>query len=101
MSQPIIATIAYGLLACFGGIWGYIKANSKPSLISGCISGALLLISALMQFQGMIVGLIIARVVTILLVCVFTVRLIKTKKAMPGVLMLTTGVLTLIVLFVE
>ena len=101
MSQSIIATIAYGLLACFGGIWGYMKANSKTSLISGCISGALLLISAFMQLQGMIVGLIIARVVTILLICVFTIRLIKTKKAMPGALMLATGVLTLIVLLVE
>ena len=100
MSQPIIATIAYGLLACFGGIWGYTKANSKPSLISGCISGALLLISAFMQLQGMMAGLIIARVVTILLICVFTLRLIKTRKAMPGALMLTTGVITLIILLV-
>ena len=98
MISPIIAAIAYGLLACFGGIWGYTQAQSKASLISGCISGALLLISAFMQFQGMTSGVIIARVVTLLLICVFTVRLIKTKKAMPGGLMLTTGIITLIIL---
>lgn len=94
----IIVTIVYGLLACFGGIWGYTKANSKVSLISGCISGFLLLIAALMQLQGITLGLIIARIVTLLLILVFTVRLIKTKKAMPGALMLTTGIITLIIL---
>ncbi|MDJ0650373.1 MAG: TMEM14 family protein [Xenococcaceae cyanobacterium MO_188.B19] len=101
MSGTIIATIAYGLLACFGGIFGYVKAKSKPSLISGCISGGLLLTSAFMQFQGMMLGLIIARVITILLVCVFTARLIKTKKALPAGLMLTTGIITLIVLLTQ
>ena len=101
MSKPIIAAIVYGLLACFGGIWGYTKANSKASLISGCISGALLLISAFMQLQGITLGLIIARIITTLLICVFTIRLVKTKKAMPGALMLTTGTITLIVLFLQ
>ena len=101
MNQPAIATILYGLLASFGGIFGYTKAKSKPSLISGCISGALLLISAFMQLQDIFLGLIIAKVVTTLLICVFTIRLIKTKKAMPGALMLTTGIITLIVLFVQ
>lgn len=43
----IAATIAYGLLSGFGGIWGYIKSQSKPSLISGCLSGILLFIAAM------------------------------------------------------
>ncbi len=100
MNIPIIATAIYGLLALFGGIWGYTKAQSKVSLISGSVSGILLLIAAVMQFQGMMLGLIVARVVTLVLISVFAVRLIKTKKAMPGVLMVTTGVITLIILSV-
>ena len=100
MNISIITTAIYGLLALFGGIWGYTKAQSKVSLISGSVSGILLLIGAVMQVQGMMLGLIIARVVTLLLISIFTVRLIKTKKAMPGALMLTTGIITLIILSV-
>ncbi len=95
MNTLSIITAIYGLLALFGGIWGYTKAQSKVSLISGSVSGILLLIAAVMQFQGMMLGLIIARVVTLVLISVFTI-----KKAMPGVLMITTGVITLIILSV-
>ena len=35
MTVPIIATLAYGALALLGGLLGYLKAKSKPSLISG------------------------------------------------------------------
>ena len=45
MTIPIIATLAYGTLALFGGLVGYLKAKSKPSLISGISSGFLLLLS--------------------------------------------------------
>ena len=95
----IIATIAYGLLSGLGGIWGYIKSKSKPSLISGCLSGILLLIAAGMQIQGNSTGLTIARIVVLLLVTVFTVRLIKTAKFMPSGIMLITGIITLFCLF--
>ncbi|MDY7013531.1 MAG: TMEM14 family protein, partial [Cyanobacteriota bacterium] len=43
MNFSIIAAIAYGLLALFGGIMGYVKVKSKASLISGTISGVLLI----------------------------------------------------------
>jgi len=95
----ISATIAYGLLAGFGGIWGYIKSQSKPSLISGCISGILLLITAVMQFQGSVLGLLLSRIIILLLVIVFAIRLTKTGKFMPSGIMLITGVTALICLF--
>lgn len=95
----IIATIAYGLLSGFGGIWGYVKSKSKPSLISGCLSGILLLIAAGMQIRGDSAGLAIAKIIVLLLVAVFTIRLIKTSKFMPSGIMLITGVITLICLF--
>ena len=99
MNLAIAATIIYGLLAGFGGIFGYIKSQSKPSLISGCISGILLLVAAFMQIQGNSLGLLISKIIIFLLVAVFTVRLNKTKKFMPAGIMLITGVAALVCLF--
>ncbi len=42
----IIATLAYGIVSLVGGLIGYFKAGSKVSLISGGISGILLLTDA-------------------------------------------------------
>ncbi len=98
MNPGIIAAFAYGILALIGGIIGYLQARSKPSLISGAISGALLIFSGIMQLQGQSWGLILAAVVTALLVVVFIVRLQKTKKFMPAGLMTACGVAALIVI---
>ncbi len=96
----ISATIAYGLLSGLGGIWGYIKSQSKPSLISGCLSGILLLIAAAMQIRGSSLGLLLSRIIILLLVAVFTIRLTKTGKFMPSGIMLIAGVIALSCLFV-
>lgn len=99
MNLAIAATIVYGLLSGLGGIWGYLKSQSKPSLISGCISGVLLLIAATMQIQGLNLGLLLSRIIVLLLAVVFTIRLVKTKKFMPSGIMLTAGVIVLVCLF--
>ena len=99
MNLAVFATIAYGLLAGLGGIWGYIKSKSKPSLISGGISGVLLLVAAVMQIRGADLGLLIARIVVLLLIVVFAVRLIKTGKLMPSGIMLAAGVAAVVCLF--
>ena len=96
----ISATIAYGLMSGLGGIWGYIKSQSKPSLISGCLSGILLLIAAAMQIRGSSLGLFLSRIIILLLVAVFTIRLTKTGKFMPSGIMLIAGIIALSCLFV-
>ena len=96
----VIATLAYGILAGLGGIWGYIKSQSKPSLISGCISGILLVVAAAIQIQGNDLGLLLSKIVTLLLVVVFVIRLIKTSKFVPSGLMLIAGIATLSCLFI-
>ncbi|MEL6578305.1 MAG: TMEM14 family protein [Cyanobacteria bacterium J06621_12] len=99
MDLAIAATIVYGLLSGLGGIWGYLKSQSKPSLISGCISGVLLLAAAAMQIQGVNLGLLLSKIIVLLLVIVFIVRLVKTKKFVPSGIMLTAGVIALVCLF--
>lgn len=95
MNAGIIAAIAYGILAVVGGIMGYVQAKSKASLISGSISGLLLIFAGVMQLQGQAWGSILATVVTSVLLIVFAIRLVKTRKFMPAGLMTVLGVAVL------
>ena len=93
-SPSTLALIGYGVVAIIGGFIGFVKSQSKASIISGTISGGGLLIAgaaAQNQEWGKIAGMAIAS----LLVIVFMVRLIKTKKFMPAGLMILGGVVTL------
>ncbi|MCG8365904.1 MAG: hypothetical protein MJA27_21540 [Pseudanabaenales cyanobacterium] len=96
MNFGVIMAIAYGLLAIVGGLMGYRKAASKVSLISGLISGLLLLLSGLLYAQGNPLGRILAAIVATLLIIVFIIRLTKTRKFMPAGLMTAVGIVALI-----
>ena len=105
MNLSIIAAFAYGILAMSttgyayaGGIIGYIQARSKISLLSGSISGLLLILAAYFQLQGQTWGSILAVLVTGVLVVVFAVRLAKTRKFMPAGLMTILGMVALAVM---
>ena len=98
MNPGVVAAIAYGILVIVGGIIGYVQAKSKASLISGIISGLLLVTAGVMQLQGQGLGLILAIVVTIALIIVFAMRLAKTRKFMPAGLMTALGVAALVVM---
>ncbi|MBE9189281.1 hypothetical protein IQ230_02630 [Gloeocapsopsis crepidinum LEGE 06123] len=98
MNIAIIAAIAYGIITIVGGIIGYTKARSTASLISGIISGLLLFAGAILYLQGQAWGFTLALITTAILVVVFTIRFVKTRKFMPAGLMLTLGVLTLIIM---
>ncbi|MBD2562244.1 MULTISPECIES: TMEM14 family protein [Nostoc] len=98
MNLSIIAAFAYGILAIAGGIIGYIQAKSKVSLLSGSISGLLLILAAYFQLQGQTWGSILAVLVTAVLVVVFAFRLAKTRKFMPAGLMTILGMLALAVM---
>ncbi|OUL23902.1 TMEM14 family protein [Nostoc sp. 106C] len=98
MNIGIIAALVYGILALIGGIMGYIQANSKVSLLSGIISGLLLIFGVLLQLQGQAWGLFVAALVTALLVVVFCLRLAKTRKFMPSGLMAILGMVALVLM---
>lgn len=98
MSSGAIAAIAYGLLALVGGIVGYTKAKSKPSLISGTVSGVLLIIAGILSSVGVGWATSLAAIITAVLVVVFVVRLLKTRKFMPAGIMIIAGVVALVVM---
>ncbi|PHM07365.1 TMEM14 family protein [Nostoc sp. 'Peltigera malacea cyanobiont' DB3992] len=98
MNLGIVAAFVYGILAIVGGVIGYIQATSRVSLLSGSISGLLLILAAYFQLQGQTWGAILAVLVTAVLVVVFAFRLAKTRKFMPAGLMTILGMLALAVM---
>ena len=101
MNPGVIAAIVYGALSIVGGVLGYVQAKSKISLFAGAGCGVLLLISALLHWQGQAWGLLAATVVTVILLIAFTRRLIKTRKFMPAGLMLILGIPALVMMITQ
>jgi uncharacterized membrane protein (UPF0136 family) len=92
--------IIFGLLTIIGGVIGFVKAGSTASIIAGSISGLLLLLAAFLLPQNLVVGLILAGVVSILLAGRFVPAFLKTGQAMPAGLMSVLSVLGVIVAIV-
>jgi uncharacterized membrane protein (UPF0136 family) len=83
----------YIVLLVAGGMVGYLKAGSRPSLIASISFAALLSLCAL----GIIFQTYVADLLLVALLVVFGLRLSKTRKFMPSGLMLaiTLAVLAL------
>lgn len=77
---------------------GYLKSQSKVSLISGGVSGLLLLILAAMMNSGIQIAYPIAVIIISLLIIVFIIRWLKTKKLIPAVPMIFFGVVSLVLI---
>ena len=92
-------TLATGILVIVGGVIGFVKAQSKASLIAGTISGLVAIGAFGLTFVDMKVGTIAALIVMGLLQVVFGIRLKKTKKFMPaGLMIIIVGMTELVLL---
>ena len=81
----------YIVLLIIGGLIGYLKAKSKVSLVmSAAFAAVLSLCAAGIVFQNYMADILLA-----LLIVVFAMRVVKTKKFMPGGLMLIITILAL------
>lgn len=94
MDIALFATLSFGIVVILGGIIGYWQAGSKISLLSGCISGILLLICAFGLGQNYGWAKPLAIIITTALVVIFTFRLQKSRKFMPAGLMVILGVIS-------
>ncbi len=91
---PVIVTTIFGAFVVFGGVMGYVKAQSKASLIAGSITGGLLLLSAFLIARGISAGAILGMVVSLLLIGQFGPSLLKKFKVMPNLLVVVLGFIT-------
>lgn len=82
-------TVFMVILMAAGGVMGFVKAQSKASLISGVVSAVILGILFAVGMMGHAKEAAAASFITYLLLeVVFFIRMRKTKKLMPGALLL-------------
>ena len=88
--------LVFGVLTIAGGIMGFVKAGSTPSLIAGSITGILLLIAAWMLPEHLATGLLVAFAVSLLLAAQFVPKFLRTGKAMPAGMMSILSVIGIV-----
>jgi uncharacterized membrane protein (UPF0136 family) len=89
----------FGVLTIAGGVMGFVKAKSRPSLIAGSISGIALLGAGYLVGTGTStrVGLFLGLVVSFALAGRFVGTFRKSKKIMPAGLMAVLGIVGIVV----
>jgi uncharacterized membrane protein (UPF0136 family) len=103
MRQPLsmettkIYFFAFGILTIAGGIIGYVKAGSVPSIIAGSITGVLLLVAAFLLPEHRAAGLATAFIISLLLAGQFVPKLLRTGRLMPAGMMSVLSVIGIIV----
>ena len=95
MKKSAYVMLAYGLLIIVGGMIGFAKAHSMPSLIAGSTFGILGIISSICMFKNQTWSVYFSMGISALLTVFFAFRFINTAKFMPSGMMC---VLSLIVL---
>lgn len=93
--------LAYGILVIIGGIIGYAKSQSLPSIISGVIFGLLILGSAFFMFNENPLGTYAALALSAILAVFFVYRFMGSHKFMPAGLMIVLSVISIITLLLN
>ena len=76
--------LIFGIIMVLGGIMGYVKARSVPSLVAGGISGAIFIISALLIPRGWYTWMVVDLIVSLLLAGRFVPALLQRKYNPAG-----------------
>lgn len=85
--------VIYGILMLAGGIFGFLKAGSKASLIMGIISGVLTFIGVGLLGPAYTTGRALLTFTTFVLSGIFAIRLVKTRKFMPSGMLLVLSLI--------
>jgi uncharacterized membrane protein (UPF0136 family) len=94
----LVVLIVYAVLLIVGGVIGFVKARSRPSLIAGVVSGILALIAAWISStpgSNEDAGYSLALLLAVILFIFFGYRASKTRKFMPGGLLAVASVLVI------
>lgn len=93
-----VAMLVISTLVLAGGIVGFVKGKSKASLIAGLATSLLLDVSFGLTLSNERLGLIVGDAVMFVLFMIGSIRFRKTKRYMPGGLMMTLGAIGLAVI---
>ncbi len=100
MIDPSIARFVlaiYSALLLMGGVMGYVRARSRPSLVAGVISG-LVGIGAVFLAGSSRNGLYLGVALAAAMLVVFAIRYAKTRKFMPSGMLIAASLVVLAVL---
>src|SRR5690348_8441509 len=100
MDATSIYFLIFGALTIIGGVIGYVKAGSLPSIIAGAVTGVLLLVAAWIFPSNRTAGFVTALIISLLLAAQFVPKFIRTGKVMPAGLMSILSVIGLVVAIV-
>ena len=93
--SPNLVLWIYIVLLLVGGLIGFLKANSKVSLIMSTAFAALLILTAVHGILDAGFARNLANILMAALLVVFAMRLAKTKKLMPSGMMLVVTIVAL------
>jgi uncharacterized membrane protein (UPF0136 family) len=100
MDATSIYFLVFGALTIIGGVIGYVKAGSLPSIIAGAITGVLLLVAGWILPTNRATGLVIGLAVSLLLAAQFIPKFIRSGKVMPAGLMSILSAIGIVVAIV-
>ena len=100
MEATKVYFLIFGTLTIIGGVIGYVKAASLPSLIAGSITGVLLLVAGALLPEYRAIGLATGLVISLLLAAQFIPKFFRTRKVMPAGLMSILSVIGIVVALV-
>jgi uncharacterized membrane protein (UPF0136 family) len=90
----------YALLLGVGGLIGYLKAGSRPSLIAGMTSAVAAVIALALSVANNRLGVPLGLLLSIVLFLLFSYRYaVKTRKFMPSGLLAVASLVVLAVMF--
>ena len=92
----IAAAAGYGVLSLAGGVMGFVRANSRASLIAGGVSGLLLLGGAVLAVSQPTLGLGLAALVSAALVARFARSALGKRASSVAYVMVGGGVAVLV-----
>ncbi len=100
MNAIQVAILLYALIIIAGGVMGYVSAKSTPSLISGLVSGAVLIVALALSIRQPKIGFGLAALVALALGIFFLMRFLHTGKWMPaGISVILSAVMLALLLW--
>lgn len=99
MKKQAIVILCYALLILLGGMIGFAKAHSLPSLIMGSLFAGILIVCSFLMFKGVHWAYPVSATMTLFLLAFFSYRFYMSLKWMPAGIMVIASLLTLLLLY--